>query len=298
MVRRFRGVVRVGAVVAVLAVTVSIGVVVGGGLPAGAATTAASDPLGGTTSTSLDVRLNCGGTPTSIPITLTVPKLVRAHGAFSLSATNAETDDLQLALTNANSGAVDVPSGDTPKTTQVVANGKPGQVISINVTGAVQLVPFTFMDITLYNEVQCTPMAPTTLASIRIISGSSSPTVAHVNFGAAWECDLDGVIGGVGNEGQSFDVPTKVAHGSTFSLPGISSPDGLAGSPYLFAAADGATVTPEGFFGEIGPDSVLTVTAPPGGVVTIRQRAISTASIIGAHCGTIGSGVLATIPVT
>lgn len=271
-----------------------------GGLALGGSPAGAEPP--GTTDVSVAVPMTCIGRTTetrTITVSATLPNRVRAGRAYTV--TNLTTDvpndgAVTITASNGHPTTFAVGSGGS-STVQLVADAQPGGTTTLQVTAAGYLLPGIIEGprprVVPGVRVSCTPAAPVTLGSIKVLGQASSADTdtAGIDVTLGLENQIAGLPFASHAGRITATVPTELRPGDTFTLADLQVSVSLV--PFAAQAlivADGAdppTVT---------PFSVHTVTAQPGQTVDLRLvRIVYTTSVISSI--PIGSGHLASIPV-
>jgi hypothetical protein len=276
---------------------VAFGVLVLGDATAGA-------ELPGITDVSVAVPMTCVGQTTetrTITVSATLPNRVRAGRAYTV--TNLTTDV-------PNAGAVTITASDGHPTTfaagsggssavQLVAGTRPGGTITLQVTSAAYLVPGTITGVPrpiLIPGVRigCTPAAPVTLGSIKVVGQGSRPATdtANIDVTLGLETQIIGVPFTSNPVRITATVPTELHPGDTFTLPDLQ-----VSVPFVPFTVQPSIVADGTEPSGVTAASVHTVTAQPGETVDLRLVRIDyDISVVASF--PISSGHLASIPVT
>jgi hypothetical protein len=257
----------------------------------------------GSTDVSVAVPMTCAGaTPAAQTITVsaTLPDRVRAGRAYTVTNLTTGVPNggaVTIAVGDGSPTAIAAGSGGS-STMQLVAGTQPGRAITLQVTRADYLIPgqiLSFPRPVLIPGVpiSCTPAAPATLGSIKVIGRGSGPgsetTGIDVTLGLLTRI-LDQPF--ASNPSRvTATVPAELHPGDTFTVPDIvvAVPD-VPFTVEPLVSLDGAD--PQA----VTPGSVHTVTAQPGETVELSLVSIAyNVSVVSSS--PISSGHVASIPV-
>ena len=252
---------------------------------------------------SVAVPMTCVGQTTTtqtVTVSATLPSRVRAGRAYTV--TNLTTDVPQegavtVAASDGHPAVFAAGSGGS-STVQLVAGAHRRRAITLQVTRADYLIPGSLGGggprpiLTPGVRVGCTPDAPVTLGSIKVVGPGRGPATATtgIDVTLGMESRLSGVTF-VGHPARiTATVPTELRPGETFTLSDLRLSVPLPFTALAIVVADGADPS------DVTPASVHRVTAGPGGLVELRLVRIDY-DIGVVQSFPLGSGHLASIPV-